>query len=106
MRKALVAVFIAAAAMGTIASAAAQETVKIGLILAYSGQFADPSAQMARIEPAVKANLEVGVHAAIAGVGVDFAVEIARQGYANGPGARSGAWEPPPGAAHSGRPQR
>jgi branched-chain amino acid transport system substrate-binding protein len=46
MRKALVAVFIAAAAMGTIASAAAQETVKIGLILAYSGQFADPSAQM------------------------------------------------------------
>ena len=35
MRKALVAVFIAAAAMGTIASAAAQETVKIGLILAY-----------------------------------------------------------------------
>jgi branched-chain amino acid transport system substrate-binding protein len=32
--------------MGTIASAAAQETVKIGLILAYSGQFADPSAQM------------------------------------------------------------
>ena len=46
MRKALVAVFIAAAAMGAIASAAAQETVKIGLILAYSGQFADPSAQM------------------------------------------------------------
>ena len=46
MRKALVAVFIAAAAIGTIASAAAQETVKIGLILAYSGQFADPSAQM------------------------------------------------------------
>jgi branched-chain amino acid transport system substrate-binding protein len=32
--------------MGAIASAAAQETVKIGLILAYSGQFADPSAQM------------------------------------------------------------
>jgi branched-chain amino acid transport system substrate-binding protein len=46
MRKALVAVFVAAAAMGTIASAAAQETMKIGLILAYSGQFADPSAQM------------------------------------------------------------
>jgi branched-chain amino acid transport system substrate-binding protein len=46
MRKALVAVFIAVAAMGAIASAAAQETVKIGLILAYSGQFADPSAQM------------------------------------------------------------
>ena len=46
MRKALVAVFIAAAAMGAIASTAAQETVKIGLILAYSGQFADPSAQM------------------------------------------------------------
>src|ERR1700730_18677696 len=46
MRKALVAVFIAAAAMGAIASAAAQEMVKIGLILAYSGQFADPSAQM------------------------------------------------------------
>jgi branched-chain amino acid transport system substrate-binding protein len=46
MGKALVAVFIAAAAMGAIASAAAQETVKIGLILAYSGQFADPSAQM------------------------------------------------------------
>jgi branched-chain amino acid transport system substrate-binding protein len=45
MRKALVAVFIAAA-MGTVASTAAQETVKIGLILAYSGQFADPSAQM------------------------------------------------------------
>ena len=46
MGKALVAVFIAAAAMGAIASTAAQETVKIGLILAYSGQFADPSAQM------------------------------------------------------------
>ena len=46
MGKALVAVFIGAAAMGAIASAAAQETVKIGLILAYSGQFADPSAQM------------------------------------------------------------
>jgi branched-chain amino acid transport system substrate-binding protein len=37
----------AAAALGLAASAAqAQDTVKIGLIMAYSGQFADTAAQM------------------------------------------------------------
>jgi branched-chain amino acid transport system substrate-binding protein len=35
-----------AAAMLAAASAHAQQSVKVGIILAYSGQFADPSAQM------------------------------------------------------------
>src|SRR5262245_48296129 len=43
MRKTL---FFAAATMLAITSANAQETVKIGLIMAYSGQFADTAAQM------------------------------------------------------------
>ena len=43
MRKALL--FIAAAVLAT-SSANAQQTVKIGLIMAYSGQFADTAAQM------------------------------------------------------------
>src|SRR2546421_8770224 len=46
MRKALVAFANFAAAVLAVTSAQAQQTVKIGLILAYSGQFADPSAQM------------------------------------------------------------
>ena len=43
MRKTLL---VIAAAMLAVSSANAQETVKIGLIMAYSGQFADPAAQM------------------------------------------------------------
>ena len=43
MRKTLL---VFAAAMVAVSSANAQETVKIGLIMAYSGQFADPAAQM------------------------------------------------------------
>jgi branched-chain amino acid transport system substrate-binding protein len=43
MRKTL---FAAAAAMLVVASANAQQTVKVGLIMAYSGQFADTAAQM------------------------------------------------------------
>src|SRR5437660_2804060 len=46
IRKALVAFSNFAAAVLAVTSAQAQQTVKIGLILAYSGQFADPSAQM------------------------------------------------------------
>src|SRR5919198_5942311 len=46
MRKALVAFANVAAAVLAVTSAQAQQTIKIGLILAYSGQFADPSAQM------------------------------------------------------------
>src|SRR5919198_5285762 len=46
MRKALVAFANVAAAILAVTSAQAQQTIKIGLILAYSGQFADPSAQM------------------------------------------------------------
>jgi len=45
MRKTLLIMPIAAIAFGAM-PARAQHTVKIGLILAYSGQFADPSAQM------------------------------------------------------------
>jgi branched-chain amino acid transport system substrate-binding protein len=43
MRKTL---FVIAAAMLAASSANAQQTVKIGLIMAYSGQFADTAAQM------------------------------------------------------------
>ena len=43
MRKTLL---VIPAAMLAVSSANAQETVKIGLIMAYSGQFADPAAQM------------------------------------------------------------
>src|SRR6516162_7143400 len=46
MRKALVGFANIFAAILAVTSAQAQQTVKIGLILAYSGQFADPSAQM------------------------------------------------------------
>jgi branched-chain amino acid transport system substrate-binding protein len=46
MRKALVAFANIVAAVLAVTSAQAQQTIKIGLILAYSGQFADPSAQM------------------------------------------------------------
>src|SRR5258708_13032866 len=45
MRNILLAV-TAGAAVLAVTSAQAQQTIKIGLILAYSGQFADPSAQM------------------------------------------------------------
>src|SRR6476646_1369995 len=43
MRKTL---YFVAAAMLAASSASAQQTVKIGLIMAYSGQFADTAAQM------------------------------------------------------------
>src|SRR6516225_6525603 len=46
MRKALAGFATIAAAVLAITSAQAQQTIKIGVILAYSGQFADPSAQM------------------------------------------------------------
>jgi branched-chain amino acid transport system substrate-binding protein len=46
MRKALVGFATFAAAVLAVSSAQAQQTIKIGVILAYSGQFADPSAQM------------------------------------------------------------
>src|SRR5260370_38490744 len=45
MRNMLLAV-TAVAAVLAVTSAQAQQTIKIGVILAYSGQFADPSAQM------------------------------------------------------------
>ena len=46
MRKALVGFANIFAAILAVTSAQAQQTIKIGVILAYSGQFADPSAQM------------------------------------------------------------
>ena len=46
MRRILFALATLTAAVLAVTSAQAQQTVKIGLILAYSGQFADPSAQM------------------------------------------------------------
>src|SRR5713226_2136498 len=46
MRRALVGFVGMAAAVLTVWPAAAQQTIKIGVILGYSGQFADPSAQM------------------------------------------------------------
>src|SRR5437868_10097984 len=46
MRKALACLLSSAVAAVAATCAAAQQPVKIGVILAYSGQFADPSAQM------------------------------------------------------------
>ena len=46
MRKALIGFAGVAAGVLAAASASAQQTIKVGVILAYSGQFADPSAQM------------------------------------------------------------
>src|SRR5260221_2293696 len=46
MRKALVGFATIAAGVLAVTSAHAQQAIKIGVILAYSGQFADPSAQM------------------------------------------------------------
>jgi branched-chain amino acid transport system substrate-binding protein len=46
MRKSLVGFAHIAAAVLAVTSAQAQQTIKVGVILAYSGQFADPSAQM------------------------------------------------------------
>src|SRR5229473_1418787 len=46
MRKALVGFAGIAAAALVFSPATAQQTIKIGVILGYSGQFADPSAQM------------------------------------------------------------
>ena len=46
MRRTLVGFAAIAAAVLAITPADAQQTIKIGVILAYSGQFADPSAQM------------------------------------------------------------
>ncbi|HEU4359699.1 MAG TPA: ABC transporter substrate-binding protein, partial [Xanthobacteraceae bacterium] len=45
MRQMLIALATVAAVLA-VTSAQAQQTIKIGVILAYSGQFADPSAQM------------------------------------------------------------
>src|SRR6266498_5361815 len=46
MRKTLVGFAGIAAAVLAVSPATAQQTIKIGVILGYSGQFADPSAQM------------------------------------------------------------
>ena len=46
MRKVLILFAAIAAAVLAAAPAQAQQTIKVGVILAYSGQFADPSAQM------------------------------------------------------------
>ena len=46
MRKTLVGLAGVAVAVFAASAANAQQTIKIGVILAYSGQFADPSAQM------------------------------------------------------------
>src|SRR3954471_10771972 len=46
MRKSLAALLGATALLATVASAGAQETVKVGLILTLSGQFADAGIQM------------------------------------------------------------
>ena len=46
MRKALAGFATIAAAVLAVTSAHAQQAIKVGVILAYSGQFADPSAQM------------------------------------------------------------
>ncbi len=46
MRKTIIGFVGIAAVLLAAAPVAAQQTVKIGVILAYSGQFADPSAQM------------------------------------------------------------
>ena len=44
MRKALIGLCGAVAAMFAVSAASAQQTVKIGIILPYSGQFADGAA--------------------------------------------------------------
>ena len=46
MRKALIGLCGAVAAMFAVSAASAQQTVKIGIILPYSGQFADGAAQL------------------------------------------------------------
>ncbi len=46
MRKTLIGLAAVSAAVLAAAAANAQQTIKVGVILAYSGQFADPSAQM------------------------------------------------------------
>jgi branched-chain amino acid transport system substrate-binding protein len=46
MRKTVVGLISLAAAIFAVSPADAQQSIKIGVILAYSGQFADPSAQM------------------------------------------------------------
>jgi branched-chain amino acid transport system substrate-binding protein len=46
MRKTLIGLATVSAAVLAAAAANAQQTIKVGVILAYSGQFADPSAQM------------------------------------------------------------
>jgi branched-chain amino acid transport system substrate-binding protein len=46
MRKALVGFIAIAATIFAVPAAVAQQTIKVGVILAYSGQFADPAAQM------------------------------------------------------------
>jgi branched-chain amino acid transport system substrate-binding protein len=46
MRKTLIALAAVSAAVLAATAANAQQTIKVGVILAYSGQFADPSAQM------------------------------------------------------------
>ncbi len=48
MRKSLAALLGATALLATVASAGAQETVKVGLILTLSGQFADAAASRCR----------------------------------------------------------
>jgi branched-chain amino acid transport system substrate-binding protein len=45
MRQTLVGFAALAAAILAVSPADAQQTIKIGLILPYSGQFADPGAQ-------------------------------------------------------------
>src|SRR5260370_18969141 len=46
MRKALVGFIAIAATIFAVPAAVAQQTIKVGVILAYSGEFDDPSAQM------------------------------------------------------------
>src|ERR1700742_1050393 len=46
MRKALIGLCGAVAALFAVSTASAQQTVKIGIILPYSGQFADGAAQL------------------------------------------------------------
>src|SRR5215510_15713716 len=46
MRKALIGLCGAVAALFAVSAASAQQTVKIGIILPYSGQFADAATQM------------------------------------------------------------
>jgi branched-chain amino acid transport system substrate-binding protein len=46
MRKLLIGLSVLAVALLVASAASAQQTIKIGLIMSYSGQFADPAAQM------------------------------------------------------------